>query len=234
MSTKAAKASVNFKKNRLTITFAETISKRSLDSLYTEIRFCVADLKPGFDVITDLSMCTLAALSGLGTFRKITNHLIANKVGRVVRVIDETKIIKKQLLNVAARSQCYRADIFNSIEAAEEYLALSADSSGLYFQLHEQSIDYVFNEMRGTGVVEFLSITECIVQVVSLPLKQGAKIELSIKFDKQEGLLEQMEVAAEVVRVEGNSFTAQYRDVDEVLKGQIWDRLVHQSQCELT
>jgi len=86
MSIKTCKTSANIKKNRLTITAAEKITKKSMDSLYTEIRFCVADLKPGFDVITDLSACTLATLSGFTTYRKITNHLIISKVGRVVRV----------------------------------------------------------------------------------------------------------------------------------------------------
>ncbi|MFT5701480.1 MAG: hypothetical protein ACI8ZB_004375 [Desulforhopalus sp.] len=234
MSIKVSKAAVSIKKNRLTLTIAEKISKKSIDNLYTEIRFCVADLKPGFDVITDLSACTLAALSSFPTFRKITNHLIDSRVGRVVRVIDETKIIKKQLLNLSARSQSYRADIFSSVEAADEYLSNSDDNSGLHFQLHELPVNYTYKGKQGTGVVEFLSVNECEVQSATLELEVGAKIMLSIKFDTHENLLERLEASSQIIGVEGSSFCARFEDVDDANKEQLWERLVHESQCELT
>lgn len=161
MSIKTCKASANIKKNRLTITAAEKITKKAMDSLYTDIRFCVADLKPGFDVITDLSACTLATLSGFTTYRKITNHLIISKVGRVVRVIDETKIIKKQLYNFTARFQSYKAEIFSSMEAAEEYLSESDEDYELCFRLNGQHVDYIYEQADGAGMLEFLSICEC-------------------------------------------------------------------------
>jgi len=62
-----------------------------MDNLYTDIRFCVADLRPGFKLITDLSDCTLLSLRGLPTFNKRANHLISNKVAKVIRIIDIRK-----------------------------------------------------------------------------------------------------------------------------------------------
>ena len=234
MPIKACKAAVSIKKNRLTITVAEKVDKKSIDNLYTEIRFGVADLKPGFDVITDLSACSLGALSSFPTFRKITNHLITSRVGRVVRVIDETKVIKKQLLNVSSRSQIYRVDVFNSLEAANEYLLNADENTGLHFQLNDQAVNYTCNEKEGSGLVDYLSIHECEVVSASLLLEIGTKITLTIGFDSHEGLLERLETQAEVMGVEGNSFCARFDDVEEAIQEQLWERLVHESQSELS
>jgi hypothetical protein len=67
---KSPRVTVDLKKNRLYITIAGRLNKKDLDGLYTDIRFGVADLQPGFTVINDLTKCTLAALSGLPTFKK--------------------------------------------------------------------------------------------------------------------------------------------------------------------
>jgi hypothetical protein len=122
---KKPRATADLKKNRLHITIAGRLNKKDLDGLYTDIRFCVADLQPGFDVITDLSECTLAALSGFSTFNKITDHLLASKVGKVVRVIDERRTIFKQILNSASRIKGYSPIYVKSLEEAEEELKKS-------------------------------------------------------------------------------------------------------------
>ncbi len=119
---KTPHATADLKKNRLYITIAGRLNKKDLDGLYTDIRFCVADLQPGFDVITDLTKCTLAALSGLPTFSKITDHLLANEVGRVIRIIDERKIVFRQILNSAAIMKGYTPVYVKSHEEAEEVL----------------------------------------------------------------------------------------------------------------
>ena len=50
-----AKVKTDIKKNRIYITLPSTIVKKDLEKIYSDIRFGVADLKPGFDVITDLT-----------------------------------------------------------------------------------------------------------------------------------------------------------------------------------
>ena len=52
----------DIKRNGLYITLSCDPSKKVLDKVYTDVRFCVADLKSGFDVVTDLSQCTLGHL----------------------------------------------------------------------------------------------------------------------------------------------------------------------------
>ncbi|MDJ0621806.1 MAG: hypothetical protein QNJ17_02505 [Desulfocapsaceae bacterium] len=120
---KGPSARADLKNNRLYITVSGRLNKKELDGLYTDIRFCVADLQPGFAVITDLSQCTLAALSGLSTFKKITDHLIGNKVGKVIRIVDERRIVFKQILNVTALMEGYTPVYVKSHEEAEEMLS---------------------------------------------------------------------------------------------------------------
>jgi len=112
----------DLKKNRLYITIAGKLNKKDLDSLYTDIRFCVADLQPGFAVINDLSECTLAALSGLPTFKRITDHLITHEVSEVVRIVDKRRIVFKQILNASAKMSGYTPVYVESFEEAEELL----------------------------------------------------------------------------------------------------------------
>jgi hypothetical protein len=70
-------------KKPVCITIGTSATKVELNKVYTDIRFCVSDLKPGIDVITDLSRCTLGHLNGIATFKKIMDYLVAQKVGRV-------------------------------------------------------------------------------------------------------------------------------------------------------
>ncbi len=119
---KTQNAKADLKKNRLYITIVGRLNKKDLDGLYTDIRFCVADLQPGFDVITDLTECTLAALSGFSTFNKITDHLHANEVGRVIRIIDERRLVFKQILNSASKLKGYTPIYVKSLEEAENKL----------------------------------------------------------------------------------------------------------------
>jgi hypothetical protein len=58
-------------KNRLYIKLSGKISKDEMNKLYTDVRFSVADLQPGFGVISDFTECSLAHLAGVSTFKKM-------------------------------------------------------------------------------------------------------------------------------------------------------------------
>ena len=64
------KVKADIVKNRLYLAIGGKAVKKDLDKLYTDVRFYVADLRSGFDVITDLSECSLGHLNGVSTFRK--------------------------------------------------------------------------------------------------------------------------------------------------------------------
>ncbi len=102
------KVKADISKNRLYFTISGQAVKKEMDKLYTDVRFCVADLRPGFDVISDLSECNIGHLSGVPTFRKIMNFLITKEVGDVVRIIKGKSLIFKQVLNLSSRICGYK------------------------------------------------------------------------------------------------------------------------------
>lgn len=230
---KRSSATANIKKNILHITIAGTLSKKNLDKLYTDIRFCVADLKSGFDVVNDLSGCSLAALSGIPTFKKITNHLIDNDVGKVVRVIDERKIIFRQILNVAAKMQGYKATYVNSLEEAEEELIHAQKQDGLRFSLLGQPVVYTVDGKEGIGEISDISVSGCAIKHESIDSTMNELISLSTTFQKDENLLKVFETEAKVVWVERNKFAVKFQRVGDDLKEQLAERLVYESKREL-
>lgn len=221
-------------KNRLYITIAGKLSKQKLDSLYTDIRFCVADLTPGFDVINDISECTLAALSGIPTFKKITNHLITNRVGKVIRVIDKNKIICKQILHMAARMQGYRATYVSTLEEAETELENAQHCEGLRFCLYQQPVEFKTDSDQDNGYIIDISTSGCAINSTIMQPAIDEKVSLSISFNKHDDLLNVFSNNATVVSTEKNRFAVQFEEIDDNQKEQLWDRLVHESRCEIT
>lgn len=120
---KKSKVTADLKKNRLRITLIGTITVKDLREIYTDIRFCVADLKPGFDVITDFTQCKVGHLAGLSTFAKIREYLRENSAGTVVRIIGKKQLIFHQLIKIAAKSNTYPVIYVKTMEEAEAVLA---------------------------------------------------------------------------------------------------------------
>lgn len=221
----------DIKKNRLYITITGHLTKVQLERFYTDVRFGVADLKPGFDVVNDLSGCTLAALSGLPIFNKITNYLITNKVSRVVRVVNNNKVVFRQILNVGSRMQGYKAIYVESVEEADRELDVPMQAESLRFYLHQKLVKYVLNGEHGEGNLVNISTTGCTIAVPSISLLPGDTISLSVVFEKKDDLLEEVAVDGITVAVDSEGVTVDYIDFDEQLQEQLWHRLVHESSC---
>jgi len=111
------------KRNLLIIKLRGSVPKKDVERLYTDIRFCVADLKPGFAVITDLSEARIGHLNGIETFFKITRYLSENKDGPVVRVVGQAKVIFNQIAKLSKQITGYQAMYAKSVEEAEVILA---------------------------------------------------------------------------------------------------------------
>lgn len=111
------------KRNLLLITLRGSVPKKDVERLYTDIRFCVADLKPGFAVITDMSEARIGHLSAIETFFKITRYLAEKKVGPVVRVVGQAKVIFNQIAKLSRQITGYQAMYAKSVEEAEVILA---------------------------------------------------------------------------------------------------------------
>ena len=76
MAMNRATVKVDIKKNRLYCAWEGNVSKSELDACFTEVRFCVADLQPGFSTIFDLTSCRIVYLDVLSTYKKIVQYLM--------------------------------------------------------------------------------------------------------------------------------------------------------------
>ena len=121
--TSNSKVSADVKRNRLIIKLHGSVQKRDIERIYTDIRFCVADLTPGFAVITDLTEARIGHLAGIDTFIKITRYLAEKKVGPVVRVVGQAKVIFTQIAKLSQQISGYQAMYAKDMEEAEVILA---------------------------------------------------------------------------------------------------------------
>lgn len=124
-----SKIVVDTEKNRLSITLEGMITRKEMDRIYADIVVCTSELQPGFAVITDLSKCTIAHLSGLPTFKKIMEVLVENKVGKVVRVVGKSKVIFNQISRVTGHMKGYRPIYVVNLDEAEKVLSTMAESA---------------------------------------------------------------------------------------------------------
>ncbi len=113
----------DIKRNRLLIKLRGEVPKKDVEQIYTDVRFCVSDLKPGFSVVTDLTEARIGHLSAIGTFKKITAFLAEKKVGQVIRVVGKGKIIFQQLAKLTDQVDGYKPMYAKSMEEAEVILA---------------------------------------------------------------------------------------------------------------
>jgi len=121
-SSRRSSVSANISENRLLITLKGILSKKDLESIYTDIRFCVSDLQPGFNVISDMRECRFGHLSAIPAVEKIVDFLIYKKVGKIVRVVSKTRVLLHQLEWFAARRKDYTVHYVSTTQEAEELL----------------------------------------------------------------------------------------------------------------
>ena len=226
-----SKVRADIKHNRLYITLAKTASKKELEKIYTDVRFCVADLKPGFDVITDLSQCTLGHLSGIPIFRKIMDYLVQHRPGEVVRVVGKMSVLFKQLIMLATRFQVYKPVYVNTVEEAEERLANSRRNA-LRFHLHRQKIEYAVGGNSGSGQLVDASVLGCAVsgRTKSVADNDAISLDFSLRQDGENWTT--FNLKATVVRVDEDVFAAQFVDISEEQKTQLYACLACEARCD--
>ena len=228
------KVKADISKNRLYFTIAGQAVKEEMDKLYTDVRFCVADLRPGFDVISDLSECDIGHLSSVPTFRKIMNFLITKEVGDVVRIINVKSLIFKQVLNLSSRICGYKPIYVSTLEEAEEKLEKSIKRNGIRFHVNHLPVEYIANDMNGKGNIIDLSISGCAIESATLPVSAHDEISIKIEFRQQDVPSDEFIVKARVVRIQGdNIFAAEFKDLDEEIKDRLWKYLIAETQREI-
>lgn len=229
-----SKVTVDIGKNRLVITYVGKITKKVLSDLYTDIRFSVADLKPGFDVVGNFLDAQVIVLNSVSTFQKITHFVASNGASTIVRVMDTERLAETQLGNLNNRVQGYRPIIVASLEDAEEKIASLQKRNGMRIYLHYTPVEYHVDGEKGDGDILNISTSGIAVQEASLIPEVGSEVTFSISFPNQKEDTEIFEVKADAVRVEGNDFfAAQFKDIDEDVKSRLWKALLVELQEEM-
>ncbi len=228
------KVKADIEKNRLYLNISGNISKAELNRLYTDVRFCVADLQPGFGVISDLSECSLAHLSGVSVYKKIMNYVIINGVGEVVRVINGDSLLFKQVMNLSSIICGYIPIYVSTLEEAEERLNDSNRRNGLRFHYKNlQPIEYVVNGTKGKGCILNISTSGCLVGSPTISPLIDEEILMVIQFDIQDTFQNEFTIKGRVLRKEGDRFGIKYEDFDDARRKQLWDCLLRQFEYEL-
>lgn len=227
-STAQVKAKVNIAKNRLFLTITGPIDSKMLDKLYTEIRFCVADLKPGFQVLSDISQCQLIYVTGLPIYKKIIDYLIAQRAGEIVRIITNNNISYKQVLNFSDRISGYIPLYAHSQEEAEQRLETLVPRNGIRLKLPHLLFCYDSPVGSGKGTIADISVSGCAVENATLPLPVDLVIEGLIGFDQHPTLIGSVQMKARVVRGDGNRFAIQFIQLASDFQEQLFQRFVHE------
>jgi hypothetical protein len=213
-------------RNRLYLTLSGNIDTKSLEKLYTDIRFCLCDIQPNFDVIEDTSACNLLYITSLPLYKKIIDYLIAKKVGRVIRIIRNKSIFRTQFVNFAPKIQCYKAMYTQGIEEAEDRLKRVERRNGLRFKLFGPMIEFRAKDASGKGFCVDISTSGCAIESPTLSLSVDTDILLTLTFDEHETLASIFRINAKVVRVDNDMFAAQFLDFNE--KEKLYQRLSHE------
>ncbi|MBM9513354.1 PilZ domain-containing protein [Desulfogranum marinum] len=233
MSKQTSHARADTNHNRLYIRIGRKLTKPDLDNLYTDIRFCVADLSPGFSVITDLSQCTIASLSGLPTFRKISNFLIDNQVGTVVRVMNDKSVVFRQFMNLTDRTQGYKPINVSTVDEAEKRLLEAEKRTAPRFRLYKQPVEIHKKDIQYTGVVIDISTGGCAIQTdTSLP-ELGDDLSIKIHFNDHEEFISEFNISAQVAKVMDDWFAVRFISLGEEVEKQLEQRLLHESKSDL-
>ncbi len=229
-------AKVDLKNNRLYLKFSGSVSRKELDKLYTDVRFAVADLLPGFSVINDLTECSLCHISGISIYRKISKYLINNGVRDVVRIINSDSLVLKQFLNFASRFAEYIPVYVSTIQEAEEQLDKSEEKNRLSFHFASPPLaKYFSNNAKGEGSILNISTSGCKVSSTTFPPSIDQEIDLVITFNANGTALKTFSSKAYVVRVDSDGFAVEYRNFTEKKKEELWQDLLqeyeHDSQA---
>jgi hypothetical protein len=230
----ASKVTADLKRNRLNITVSAVASPKEAQKIYTDIRFCVADLRPGFDVVTDFSHCTLAHLSAISTMRQIMEYLVTKQLGTVIRVVGKNSLLFKQMLRFLNKFQSYKPIYVNTREEAEEVLANLTQRKGLRYNIFGHRVEYTVGEKKGTGKLVDISISGCAIQGLTIPLSTGQEVSIVIPIDHGDNLPSSFTFAARIVRVQDDHFAVQFFDLDEDRKAYLHQWFTYEIRQEET
>ena len=216
--------------NRLYFKLSGEFAKEELDKLYTDVAFLVADLTPGYGVIEDFSECDVDHLEGQA-LKKISNYLITNGLGEVVRIIDGKSLLYDQVTSLASVSSSGVIPVYaKTPEEAKEHLANSVKRNGIRFYVNNIPIEYIADNQRGTGILVNISTGGFSVESCTLPLSAGDEFIMRIILNNEDFTQDEFTVSAKVVRGGDDSLAAKFKGLNREHKEKLWKCLIHGSR----
>lgn len=212
--------------NRIILIFPKILTKKELDILYTDVRFAAADLKPGFNVIANFSKTKFLFLNGLSVFRKIFNFLLSSDSGEIVRVIQDNRIIYKQLLNMSLQISGYVPIYAPTIEKAEAKINQVQKRNGLRFNLLQHPVEFVIEGQKHNGIFSNISISGCAIMTNKLQPEINSVIEIKFSLLDQKKQSKNFSIKSRVVRAENDVFAVSFMDIGEKNTKELWKCVV--------
>lgn len=224
---------VNMEKNILYMKLTGKVSLDVLREAYTNVRFAVADMKPGFGAITDLRECDLCYLDGVTTYKRIMKHVVGNGVGEVVRIIDENGLLFKQLQGLSQRITAYLPVYVKSQEEAEHKIDSNRRSGLRFHYMKMQPVRFASDETMKNGHVRDISTSGCLIGFPNLPPALDEEIEVLLSFFAGSDEQQEFPLNAKVVRHALDSFAVSYTAQENARREQLQRCLYRQFENEL-
>ncbi|MGA2158900.1 MAG: hypothetical protein ABSG90_06760 [Dehalococcoidia bacterium] len=108
-------------KNRLYLILAGTFDDSEMKQIADKTIVEVKKLRPGFDIINDISECKPATLKGIEEIKRAQLAIKEGKVKRVIRIVGQS-VTEGQFVR-KSQEVGYDADTARSIAEAEKMLA---------------------------------------------------------------------------------------------------------------
>lgn len=229
-----SKVTADIKKNRVVLYYRGRITKEVASSMYTDARFCAADLKPGFDIVSDFSECELAHVAAITTMRKIILYLIEKGAGEAVRILKESSLVNKQMINFATWIPGHKPVYVASMEEAEEKLSTIVRRQGIRIHFHEFSIFYMVKDKKYSGSIENISVSGCALLTSEKVPVIGDQADLIININEEKESTDgEIRLQSEVVRTDIKWFAVRFLNLDDGLKHKLFKHVLSKSHMAL-
>lgn len=153
-------------------------------------------------------------------------------LGETVRVIKNEQISYKQILNLGVRIEGYNPIYVSNLNEVDSKLEAAIRRNGVRINLHQVQIEYKKDTQTQQGRVINMSTSGCSIkhEPGSADLNIDAEIALQVLFRQESEKAESFSIKARVVRVEKDSFAAEFIDLEDDAREQIWNCLLTETR----
>lgn len=153
-------------------------------------------------------------------------------LGETVRVIKKEQISYKQILNLGVRIQGYNPIYVSNLSEVDSKLEAAIRRNGVRINLHQVQVEYQKDTQTQQGRIINMSTSGCSIkhEPGSADLNIDAEIALQVLFRQESEKAESFSIKARVVRVELDSFAAEFIDLEDDAREQIWKCLLTETR----